>query len=403
MPLNIDRLRRNCYGGFDFKPIFDEIEVERKLQLQFKKKTNAVEVVAARHLGIKYKVTHKYYRLWKLTGKQETFVVTDNRKNNKKLKALPMEVESKISKTIINMYHSHQLVSYHKISQIAKSEWHLIHSKAFRKFKASDGWIYNYLKRWSLSSQAVSLRSSSRNHTDLIDRPKEVLEFSQKFLGFLEINGKDNVINFDETSFGVLSGNIRTVAPKGVSRQPRIINRINGRGLSVGCAVTATGEKLKTLLVAKGRSRASLKKYKDYQKDPRCILSYSPSGWFTENQILVVLDVIHKYTKGAPSMCIWDSYRAHCTAAVVSKAKTLNIQLLEVPKGLTWALQPLDTTINGPYKQKMLSYWLKNSYNEDLKGYHRNICDTVLNCYDDLKKSLILKAFQSLVEIISPP
>ena len=102
-------------------------------------------------------------------------------------------------------------------------------------------------------------------------------------------------------------------------------------------------------------------------------------------------------------MCIWDSYRAHCTAAVVSKAKTLNIQLLEVPKGLTWALQPLDTTINGPYKQKMLSYWLKNSYNEDLKGYHRNICDTVLNCYDDLKKSLILKAFQSLIEIISTP
>ena len=118
MSLNVNKLRRNCYNGFDFKPIFDEIEAEDKLQLHFKKKTNAVEVVVSRHSGIKYKATQKYHKFWKLNGKPETFVITDNRKNSKKRYALPLEVESKISKAIVDMYHNHQLVSYRKISQI---------------------------------------------------------------------------------------------------------------------------------------------------------------------------------------------------------------------------------------------------------------------------------------------
>ena len=119
----------------------------------------------------------------------------------------------------------------------------------------------------------------------------------------------------------------------------------------------------------------------------------SPSGWFTDIHILKVLDIIHEHAKGEPALCVWDEYAAHNTKRVLEQAQLYNIQLLKVPKGLTWALQPLDVKVNGPYKQLMNSYWLKNAYNENPNDYHTNLCQTVLNCYDDLSMSLIKNSF----------
>jgi hypothetical protein len=166
--------------------------------------------------------------------------------------------------------------------------------------------------------------------------------------------------------------------------------------MSIGLSVSATGQKLRTVLVTKGKTAKSLSKYGDYRNDPRCLLTYTPSGWFTEEPICKVLDIIHEHAQGLPSLCIWDSYRAHQTEKVLLRAKDLGIQLLEIPKGLTWALQPLDVKVNGPYKQMMNSHWLKHKYNENDVHCHSNLCQTILSCYDDLKNELISEAFKCL-------
>src|SRR5919106_370168 len=131
-----------------------------------------------------------------------------------------------------------------------------------------------------------------------------------------------------------------------------------GRGFSIGCTITSDGQKLKSVLVTKGLTSRSLLKYKNYQNDNRCILTHSPSGWFTHSQCMIVLDLISKHMNGKKCMCIWDSYPAHETPEIIELAKKLDIELLQVPKGMTPELQPLDYKINGPYKMKMNSHWI---------------------------------------------
>ena len=389
---------RKFLGGFDFAPICKEIKEEYIMQTTTmgRKKTNAVNVIQSRHSNHKLTTLHKYYRKWRSIRSPETFIVNGSRKNNYKRMALPITTELNIATKIRTNYHEHKRVTYQTISTMAKHEWNKLDSCTLKKFSASNGWVYNFSKRHSLSSQAISLRSSSRNHKDLSDSPEEVSKFRTSYQSFIAKYGSQYVINFDETSRGSLTGRIQTVAPKNCKRQPRIRDIIKGRGLSIGCLITATGHRLKSILVTKGKSKRSLLKYGDYNKDTRCLLAFSGSGWFTDSQILTALDIIHEYTNGKPSLCIWDDYAAHKTERVIERAETYNIELLTVPKGLTWVLQPLDVKINGPYKQMMNSYWLQRHYNENSKDYHTNICETVLECFDRIKPEMIKDSFSCI-------
>ena len=88
--------------------------------------------------------------------------------------------------------------------------------------------------------------------------------------------------------------------------------------------------------------------------------------------MITVLKLIHDNTGGQPSLCIWDAYKSHWTPQIIKMADQLNIQLLQVPKGMTSQLQPLDFKINGPYKSKMSAHWIRNSYNLNDKDFHLN-------------------------------
>ena len=70
---------------------------------------------------------------------------------------------------------------------------------------------------------------------------------------------------------------------------------------------------------------------------------------------MIVLGLISKYIPDV-CMCIWDAYRAHLTPEIKKQAEKLNIQLLQVPKGMTPELQPIDINVT-LYKMKMTCTW----------------------------------------------
>ena len=237
-------------------------------------------------------------------------------------------------------------------------------------FSASDGWIHSFLERIGFSSQAVSLHTGSHSHRKMSDHKEEVDEYKKKYFDFVEEHGKEMVVNFDETSFSCLTGKIRTIVQKNSPNQPRVKQQQKGRGLSIGCTITSDGQKLKSVLVTKGLTSRSLLKYKNYQNDNRCILTHNPMipTYITKYDRYCSMG---KYMNGKKCMCIWDCYRAHQTSEIIDQAKKLNIELLQVPKGMTPELQLLTTGLT-VYKMKMNSHWIKNSYNENKKNYHLN-------------------------------
>jgi hypothetical protein len=56
-------------------------------------------------------------------------------------------------------------------------------------------------------------------------------------------------------------------------------------------------------------------------------------------------------------LLIWDSYRAHTTAAVKEKLRASGVRTAVIPGGLTSMLQPLDLAVNKPFKERLKNKW----------------------------------------------
>ena len=59
-----------------------------------------------------------------------------------------------------------------------------------------------------------------------------------------------------------------------------------------------------------------------------------------------------------PSLLVWDQFRAH-RAEAIKKVGELKTKLAVTPGGLTSQLQPLDVSVNKPFKQNMQEHWNK--------------------------------------------
>lgn len=339
----IFKSKRENYGGRDLVKILEEIDHEKNIRIN--KRTSPFKPVIFRYPTIKLSTIQRYYKQWIDLGRPTTFVIPDRRKNNGKFKALPDQIEIQIQNQIVRMSEQEKLVSYQIISTVARTYKGCLCVKQIKKFNASDGWVRSFIKRMGLSSQAVSTRSSSRTHRNPNDHKQEVEQYKNKLNEFVIKHGDDKVFNFDETSFSQITRRIQTIVPKNSRSQPRSMPTMVNDGMSIGCLIRSDGQKLPSILVTKGLTVRSLRKYIS-DIIPRCILTQSPSGWFCQSQMIIVLETISDHMKGEPCLCVWDAYKSHWTPKITDLAKQLNISLLQVPKGMTSQLQPLDISYN---------------------------------------------------------
>ena len=56
-------------------------------------------------------------------------------------------------------------------------------------------------------------------------------------------------------------------------------------------------------------------------------------------------------------MLVWDSFRAHLSKPVRSTLRSINTECVVIPGGMTSMLQPLDVSINKPFKDRMRAKW----------------------------------------------
>ncbi len=391
-PLAI-KVTRKCYHNIDLSPYLKLVDYEKSIRIN--QRSSPFKPVLIRYPVCQLLSFQKFYRIWVCINRPTPYNIQDQRKLNGQ-RALDDQTEKQIKKVIIESYQNDQIISYLNVSSLAITAWNQIGPKPKKKFKASHEWVSNFMYRNSLSSQIVSSRSSSRTHRKIENHMVEVNQYKTDYSNFVQTHGLDRVVNYDETSFRSLTGQVKTIAPKNCQQQPKMKQCLNGNGFSIGVPITADGQKLKLILVSKGKMDRSLKKYEKYQTDPRCVLTQSPSGWFTHVQMLEVLNVINGHMRGFPSLLIWDQYKAHLTKDVIEQAKNYKIQILKVPKGLTLDLQPLDYKVNGPYKSKMKSHWIGHNYHEDKTNFNLNLCEMILTCYDHLSQDLIIKYFKCL-------
>ena len=58
------------------------------------------------------------------------------------------------------------------------------------------------------------------------------------------------------------------------------------------------------------------------------------------------------------SLLVWDKFSAHLTHGVSDAVKATNTDVTVIPGGLTGILQPLDVSINTPFKDRLRKRWV---------------------------------------------
>ena len=220
------------------------------------------------------------------------------------------------------------------------------------EFVASRGWARHFMKRHMLVL---------RMKTSLSQRlPANLEERLGMFLGNICRVRQEHQIplhqigNMDETPayFDICPN--RTIAKKG---EKSIIVRTTGaekRHLTVVLSCSANGGLLPPMIVFKGK-----RALKGIVAPPGFIVTVQEKAWMNEELTLQYIRDIWEPNMGPGSLLVWDSFRAHITDTVSAELKRLRIQSVVIPGGCTSKSQPLDVSLNKPFKGILRNCWVE--------------------------------------------
>ena len=104
-----------------------------------------------------------------------------------------------------------------------------------------------------------------------------------------------------------------------------------------------------------------------------------------------------------PSLLVCDQFKAHVTESTKRLATKLKTHLAVIPGGLTSQLQPLDVSVNKPFKGFMHEEWAKwikaPTHHVILAGRGKrpsisNVCEWVKNPWQRVKRETIVKSLK---------
>ena len=162
--------------------------------------------------------------------------------------------------------------------------------------------------------------------------------------------------------------------------------------ITVLASITAEGEKLPLMFIAKGQTeRVEDSQVGDIGPHWK---THSPNGWMTNEAFQVYLKKLREHFKNdEPIHLILDCYKTHKSEVTRDLAKILNISLHFIPPGMTDAFQPLDRKIFGIVKAHA-----KRLYRQRVKASNgiitkKDACQDMISSWNMIHDSSILDAW----------
>ena len=254
-------------------------------------------------------------------------------------------------------------------------------------FNASSGWCTNFKNKFYLSTVRCSIfKKSTTFYTE-----KELNDFTNLCIEKHKLVGSDNFYNCDEMKNNNINVSSTTIHIKGTDNAKININNNEKEGVTTTLIINASGQILKPIIIAKGKTKLSLKKY---NLNDQVIGSYSNNGWMNGGIMKILIDLINEKTLNKKACLLLDQHPSHTTKFVKDYALSKNIELIYIPKGYTYKYQPLDVGINGIIKQKSKAIWRKEKIkNTELKITNADGIKHLLTAISELTEEVIKKSF----------
>ena len=333
---------RNNYISYENMPwkwltIFRAIE-----RLKKNGRKSYIKLIAEKY-NIKYTTLKNKYYQWLNDGKPMEFNNDDNRGLTNRLFTINEERELyEYIKTIF--IDSNLFIDDECIKILAKKKWDLLYSEYKDSFLASNCWIYEFKKRWRLSTRTANPSRIATN----ID-PKKLNKFYEIYDKATKNIDKQYIFNMDETFWRLINGAFNVIGIIGTENRKVNMNINPKEGFTSILIISANGDFLKPIIILKGKTQRCLKKT-GLKNDSIVHRKFNNNGWIDIDIMNFVLDQIYLISNGNKSLLILDNYSIHTNDLIIKRAKSLNIQLLFVPPGRTSLNQPLDVSINGALK-----------------------------------------------------
>ncbi|CAG8627368.1 9882_t:CDS:1, partial [Ambispora leptoticha] len=291
-------------------------------------------------------------------------------------------------------------------SMIIKKAKDLGTSLGLSDIKFSRGWAETFKQRHKLVKRA---------RTQIAQKVPE--DMPQTVINFLRIARektynieKKFIISFDETPMWFDMPQNSTIDFKGVHEVTVKLTGSDKLRFTVVLSYTAAGEKLPPMVIFK------LKK-KPKGKFPRnIVVATAPSANMTQD--LMISTFIPRVVWARPNsffkskgIIFFDAHRSHNRDGVIRKLNSEGLDILEIPGGTTCVLQPLDVSVNKPFKNGMQRRWEewmdRGKVVLTKKGNHKKasyelVCEWVSETWKEISTNVLVKSFEATGLTLNP-
>jgi hypothetical protein len=119
------------------------------------------------------------------------------------------------------------------------------------------------------------------------------------------------------------------------------------------------GNRVKPLVFYRGIGRGVTIQREMTCYDPRVVIKFNPTAYANSDNMLAWLDEqLIPVLDGEPTLLVLDLFGGHKTEEVLDMMKAHDIVLSVIPAGCTGIVQPLDVSINRPFKDILKVYSL---------------------------------------------
>ena len=243
-------------------------------------------------------------------------------------------------------------------------------------FKASPQWMAGWKRRWNVGRR----RGTNTSQRVPADYKEQLLHFRRSCLRFRVSSGMDSssVWNMDQTMcrychvytdcfdlftrtfmcrFDPLPGATNNI--RGARTVRIAASGVQKKGFIVALCASAAGEKLPAYIIFKERGGKLGPRVTAALTFPDNVkVSASTNGWMTREEL-------HRWLRGVwkessiRRLLVLDNYHPHLGEDTASLAESMDTDLCYDPGGCTGIAQPMDVSINAPFKKAFQEQWIQ--------------------------------------------
>ena len=353
-----------------------------------------------RETGRKFKIDESMVRRWLQKKKEINEAYEQPGPSKKRLrldgagrKPCLSPVEEELMEKIARERAEHRHVST-KLIQVWATK--MAEEISLTEFKASRGWLFNFMKRYNLSIRRRTTTGQSMPR-DLEDNIRNFIAFNKKQI---DVNSLQPamIANMDETQIWADMPSATTVDSRGVHTVPIKTSGHEKNRLTVCLAVKADGTKMKPYVVI-----PAAKVKKELASIPGVVVAATRNGWMNENLTSDWVEKVWTNFSFAKRMLVWDSFKCHISDERKEQLKRYNTVMSVIPGSCTKYLQPLDVCINKPFKSFFREFyddWFRKGQFEYTKGgkikapSHLLQIQWIVKAWEKVSKEVVINSFE---------